>query len=282
MTATAYAVRERGMHDAPMVRLINHDLSTAQVYLHGASVTSWSPARSGERLYLSDRATFAGEGAIRGGTPICWPQFNLVGPLPRHGFARSMPWEYMGAVWGEGALTARFMLASDAATRAIWPVDFECEYNVTVGGEMLDLRLTVRNTGLKDFAFTGALHTYLAASAEDVRLEGLHGASYMQFPSTELVTDSEPVFTLNGPQDRIYVGQSQMLTLHGGPSPLRIEKQNWPDVVVWNPHTNAANIPDMRPDDWQRFICVEAACVATPVQVPAGGEWVGAQTLTAL
>jgi glucose-6-phosphate 1-epimerase len=282
MTATAYAIRERGPGGAPLVRIINHDLSTAQVYLHGATVTSWSPARGGERLYLSERAVLDGSAAIRGGVPICWPQFNLVGDLPRHGFARTSPWEYLGASWGEGALTARFALESDARTRAIWPADFECEYHVTVGGDVLDLRLIVRNTGSSDLSFTGALHSYLAVDSDAARLEGLRGGTYRQFPGTDLLSDERDVLTLGAAEDRLYLGQEGALMLHGGPSPLRIEKTAWPDTVVWNPHTNAANIPDMRPEDWKRFICVEAACVAQPIVVPPGGAWAGAQTLTAL
>ena len=63
------------------------------VYLHGAHVTSWKPARDhDERLFLSERSEFRAGTAIRGGIPVIFPQFAAEGPLPRHGFARTSEW----------------------------------------------------------------------------------------------------------------------------------------------------------------------------------------------
>ena len=61
------------------------------VALHGAQVLSWVSGGY-ERLYLSPKALFDGESAIRGGVPVCFPQFNQRGPLPKHGFARNLWW----------------------------------------------------------------------------------------------------------------------------------------------------------------------------------------------
>jgi glucose-6-phosphate 1-epimerase len=54
----------------------------------GAQVLSWQ-AGGRERLYLSPTSACDGTMAIRGGIPVCFPQFNQRGTLPKHAFARS-------------------------------------------------------------------------------------------------------------------------------------------------------------------------------------------------
>lgn len=40
----------------------------------------------------------------------------------------------------------------------------------------------------------------------------------------------------------------------------------WSDVVVWNPWT-------AMPDSYRSFLCVENACVGSPVTLQPGGSW---------
>ena len=42
-----------------------------------------------EVLFVSKQAVFKPPKAIRGGVPVCWPQFGKLGPLGQHGFARN-------------------------------------------------------------------------------------------------------------------------------------------------------------------------------------------------
>ena len=95
-----------------------------------------------ERLYLSPAARFDGRSAIRGGVPICWPQFNQRGPLPKHGFARNLPWRVDGPDDCQAPDTLTLALASDAATRAIWPHDFQARLAVTLAPRALCITLT--------------------------------------------------------------------------------------------------------------------------------------------
>ncbi|HNQ09783.1 MAG TPA: D-hexose-6-phosphate mutarotase, partial [Giesbergeria sp.] len=85
----------------PCIRLAIGDGDSALVALHGAQVLSWISGGR-ERLYLSPKAVFDGQAAIRGGIPLCFPQFNQRGPLPKHGFARNLAWRADGAQAGEG------------------------------------------------------------------------------------------------------------------------------------------------------------------------------------
>ena len=58
---------------------------------HGAHVLSWV-VDDRERLYLSPQSRNDDQAAIRGGMPVCFPQFNQRGDLPKHGFARNVSW----------------------------------------------------------------------------------------------------------------------------------------------------------------------------------------------
>ncbi|XP_034699925.1 putative glucose-6-phosphate 1-epimerase isoform X1 [Vitis riparia] len=66
--------------------------SSAEVYLYGGQVTSWKNDHGEELLFVSSKAIFKPPKAIRGGIPICFPQFGNHGSLEQHGFARNRVW----------------------------------------------------------------------------------------------------------------------------------------------------------------------------------------------
>ena len=68
-------------HGQPALRLATASGARAVVALHGAQVLSWAPPGGEERLYLSPKAVFDGHSAVRGGIPVCFPQFADLGPL---------------------------------------------------------------------------------------------------------------------------------------------------------------------------------------------------------
>ena len=62
---------------------------SCEISAHGAHVLSWKPvADASSILYMSPTAKFGAKDAIRGGIPICFPQFGPRGSLPQHGFCR--------------------------------------------------------------------------------------------------------------------------------------------------------------------------------------------------
>ena len=269
----------------PLVVLRSPDGATAEVHPHGAHVTSWRPAPGGEeRLFLSARSRFGSGSAIRGGIPVIFPQFSEEGPLPRHGFARTMEWTPGPAVREGRDECATFVLAASRRTRAIWPAEFRAEVKVRVGGNALTTSLTVANPGPEAFAFHAALHTYLRV--EDVSqatLTGLHGVSFRESGDPKrLVPDAEERLRVTGELDRVYVNAPGRLVLHEPHRTLVIETTNFPDVVVWNPGAaRAAAMDDMEPGGERRMLCVEAAAVQLPVTMPPDSTWVGSQTLYA-
>ena len=146
-----------GRNGLPRLALSHPSGSTAELYLHGAHLTSWVPAGGVEALFLSRAAEFAAGQPIRGGVPIVFPQFAQRGPLPKHGFARVLPWRWVDP--REGAASATLELVDSEETRALWPHPFRARMTVELGERSLVQRLSVENTGEEELSFTAALHS---------------------------------------------------------------------------------------------------------------------------
>jgi glucose-6-phosphate 1-epimerase len=266
------------------VVLRSSDGASAEVYLHGAHVTSWRPAPSGdERLFLSARSAFRGSAAIRGGIPVIFPQFAAEGPLPKHGFARTSVWTLAEQkIEQYGSAVATLTLASSAATQAIWPASFLATLTVRLHGPVLAVQLGIVNTGSEPFHFTAALHTYLRV--HDVRhatLVGLRGTRYRESAAPGVFkVDDEESLRIVGEVDRVYVEAPRRLVMREPDRELAIEAAGFPDVVIWNPGAaRAGELKDMEPEGELRMLCVEAAAVQSPVRLHGGDQWVGSQTL---
>lgn len=260
------------------------DGARAEVCLHGAHVTSWVPAGGEERLFLSRKAEFRPAAAIRGGVPICFPQFSGLGPLPAHGFARVSSWEFTSAtVDGTGA-TVTFRLRDTEDTRRLWPHAFLAELTVAIGGSRLAVTLAITNTGPELFTFTAALHTYLAvADIAATTVEGLAGRRYLDKAGggVERRQDS-PQVGFAGEVDAVYYDAPAEVRLVEPDRTTIIRSAGFTDAVVWNPGAaNCARMRDMEPDDYRRFACVEVAHVGAPVRLAPGERWEGMQTIVA-
>jgi glucose-6-phosphate 1-epimerase len=265
---------------------------TVLVALQGAQVLSWV-SQGRERLYLSPNNLWDGKSAIRGGVPVCFPQFNQRGTLPKHGFARNMVWKVDDAAQGGEAVAngdaahIAFTLSTNSDTLAIWQQAFVVELRVALTPGQLTLTLTVNNTEAKNASnselhFTGALHTYLAVDDIDLtELRGLGGR-----PEWDAVADvhglADEVLYFDGEFDRVYDSAAKPLHLQDGTSTLQIEQSpSWANSVVWNPgEAKCAALADMPAHGFARMLCVEAAQVFEPVSIPAAGQWVGWQRLT--
>jgi glucose-6-phosphate 1-epimerase len=278
------AIERTDFNGLPALRLQGPDGATATVLEHGAHIVSWQPQGGGERLYLSPASSRGAGAAIRGGVPVVFPQFNVRGPLPKHGFARTRAWQVTHTNAGRSDALAVLRLGDDAQTRALWPHPFAAELTLCVGGDRLDIELEVENTGTDPLQFTAALHTYLAvAELETIRLEGLRGCSYEDFANGSVMrVDEAPGLVFGAEVDRIYFDAPALLRLREPHRSLEIEQVGFADTVVWNPWVDrAAALPDLPDADFRRFVCVEAAQIGRPVQLAPGEEWTGRQSLIA-
>jgi glucose-6-phosphate 1-epimerase len=247
----------------------------------GAQVLSWV-SRGRERLFLSPDNRWDGKTAIRGGVPVCFPQFNQRGTLPKHGFARNMAWSAGDVVADGDAAHIDFTLSTNPDTLAIWQQAFVAVLRVALAPGKLTLTLTVNNTEAQnELHFTGALHTYFAVDDIDLtELRGLGGQ-----PAWDAVADvhglADDTLYFDGEFDRVYDAAANPLHLQDGTSTLQIEQSpTWANSVVWNPgEGKCAALADMPAHGFARMLCVEAAQVFDPILIPAGGQWVGWQRL---
>lgn len=272
-----------GEGNLPRLTLAAPDGATAEVYLYGAHVASWIPSGDEERLFLSRASAFRAGAPIRGGVPLIFPQFGLTGPLPLHGLIRLMTWEFAGAHTTGDAAVASFRVADNEASRRLWPHAFLAEVMITIGGRRLTLALDVSNAGAEVFSFTAGFHTYFAISNLDAtRVEGLMGAHYRDNVAGGEADQTLPVVEFPGEVNRIYLDAPAELRLVEADRTTLIRSTGFPDAVVWNPGAaRIATMVDLEPNDYRRFVCVEAVCIGRPVTLAPGQHWQGTQTMLA-
>jgi glucose-6-phosphate 1-epimerase len=281
-TASFYSLT-KGTNGLQKVLLNSPGNSCADIYLHGAQVTSWKPAGGEEQLFLSRTSEFSPTASIRGGVPVIFPQFGKEGPLPRHGFARRMEWTFVKAEEGPSGVTASFQCRDDQATRRIWPHAFLAGLSVTVGGQHLALALSITNMAHEVFNFTGALHTYLHVFAiQDAFIEGLGGRTYMDTVGgrTEKIQTEEKL-AFKSEVDRIYFNAPPEVVLHDRQRQINVSTRGFPDVVVWNPWAElSATLNDLEPEGYRHMVCIEAGAIGNPVVLAPGESWSGTQKLS--
>ena len=247
----------------------------------GAHVLSWQ-AQSKERLFLSPQSVCDGTTAIRGGIPVCFPQFNQRGNLPKHGFARNLPWRLVPER-SQGAEKV-FELSANEHTLTLWPFQFKAFLTVKLSPNSLQISLSVENQGPQSLSFSGALHTYIAV--DHIAQVSLQGQANQ--PEWDAVKDTHQTcadqLRFEAEFDRVYDANTRTQptwTLQDGDASLQIsQSESWGQSVVWNPGADkCAQLNDMPANGYQRMLCVEAARVTSSIEVPPAQTWVGWQLL---
>lgn len=251
----------------------------AVVLQHGAQLVSWCSADGVEHLYVSPRAMLDGQSAVRGGVPVCFPQFNQRGPLLKHGFARHLPWRLRAV--RDDAVTLG--LAHGPVTAAFWPHAFDAQLTVQLTPNAVRASLRAENKGDVPWPFTTALHTYLRmADVRQAELTGLEGASQWDAVlDVHGVSQGAPRF--GAEFDRVYQAPGGPLTLSEAGQPGRLaisQSASCPQTVVWNPGaTLCGRLADLPADGWQQMLCIEAGCIDEAVVLPPAAVWEGWQQL---
>ncbi|KAK1319378.1 hypothetical protein QJS10_CPB04g01496 [Acorus calamus] len=273
----------------PRVILTEPGGSSAEVLLYGGQIVSWKNNRREELLYLSSKAVLKPPKAIRGGIPICFPQFANFGSLEQHGFARNRMWQLDSSPFplppATNQSTVDLILKSTEEDLKTWPRRFELRLRISLSPGKLSIIPRVRNTDRKPFSFTFALRNYFSVSdISEVRVEGLETLDYLDnLMQRERFTEQADAITFDGEVDRVYLNTPSKINIidHEKKRTLVLRKEGMPDAVVWNPWAKKAKaIPDFGDDDYTRMLCVDSAVVEMPIVLKPYEEWKGRQELS--
>jgi glucose-6-phosphate 1-epimerase len=243
--------------------------ASAEIYLHGAQVTSWQPSGAAEVLFVSQQSRWEEGRAIRGGIPICFPWFRGKAgnpQAPAHGVVRTRGWQLDSVAQEDDRVTATLSTASDERSRQWWPHEFRIEHRITVGAE-LKLELVVTNTGAGENAeamrFEEALHTYFAVGeVASVRVTGLDEVAYLDNMEANREKMQHGDVRYRQATDSAYLNTARAVELidPGLRRRIRTAKENSLTTVVWNPwKEGAAALADLGDAEWQQMACVEAS-----------------------
>lgn len=283
----------KGINGLDKVVLRDPRGSTAEVYLYGAHVTSWKNDHGEELLFVSSKAIFKPPKAIRGGIPICFPQFGSHGSLEQHGFARNRFWSIDTDPPPFPTNSKSFIdliLKSSEEDMQKWPHSYEFRLRVALGtGGDLMLTSRIRNTNAdgKPFTFTFAYHTYFSVSdISEVRVECLETLDYLDnLQNKERFTEQGDALTFESEVDKIYLSTPTKIAIldHEKKRTFVLRKDGLPDAVVWNPwDKKAKSMADFGDDEYKHMLCVEAAVVEKPITLKPGEEWKGRLELSAV
>ncbi|TYI00045.1 hypothetical protein ES332_A11G106600v1 [Gossypium tomentosum] len=261
--------------------------ASARVSLHGGQVTSWRNDQGEELLFTSSKAIFKPPKAVRGGIPICFPQFGNCGSLEQLGFARNKIWtidENPPPLSPNDSHAKSFidlLLKPSEEDLKCWPHSFEFRLRVSLAADgSLALISRIRNVNGKPFSFSFAYHTYLSVSdISEVRIEGLETLDYLDnLCQKERFTEQGDAITFESEVDRVYLSTPNVVAVldHERKRTYVIRKDGLPDVVVWNPwEKKSKSMVDFGDDEYKQMLCVDGAVIEKPVTLKPGEEWTG-------
>lgn len=259
--------------------------ASARVSLYGGQVVSWKNDQGEELLFTSSKAIFKPPKAMRGGIPICFPQFGNCGSLERHGFARNKLWLIddnpppLPPNDSNGKSFIDLLLKPSEEDLKFWPYSFEFRLRVSlsIDGD-LNLISRIRNINGKPFTFSFAYHTYLSVSdISEVRIEGLETLDYLDnLCKRERFTEQGVAITFESEVDRVYLSCPKLIAVidHEKKRTVVIRKEGLPDVVVWNPWEKKSKaMLDFGDGEYKQMLCVNGATIEKPVTLKHGEEW---------
>jgi glucose-6-phosphate 1-epimerase len=258
-----------------------------KVSLYGGQVLSWRTDRGEELLFTSSKAVFKPPHAVRGGIPICFPQFGKRGMLDCHGFARNRIWVIeenpppLNSSDSNGNAHIDLLLKSSEDDLKIWPHSFEFRVRISLAGdEALTLTSRIRNINSKPFSFSIAYHTYFSISdISEVRVEGLETLDYLDnLCNKERFTEQGDALTFESEVDRVYLNSRGLVAIfdHERKRTFVIRKEGLADIVVWNPwEKKSKSMVDFGDEEYKQMLCIDGAAIENPITLKPGEEWRG-------
>lgn len=227
---------------------------------YGGQLLSWTQGDIAIMFANREHAILDGVAAYRGGAPVCFPYFSkgtlMPGNptlLPQHGRARNSIWS---AEIDETLDTVRLSTVQPTA-EGFGPTSFACTLAYRFGDD-LEITAEVTNVGSHAAPFQLAIHSYWATEApDDARVDGLGEAFLDNLQGYATATDPADNAPHTPPFDRVYPDAAAHLRLETERYILRVETENCPGAVLWNPGPNHPIADLGKPD----FICLESGMI---------------------
>jgi glucose-6-phosphate 1-epimerase len=144
------------VYDSSNLIELNSDNSSVIISKFGAHVISWK-IDGNELLWISNASVMDGTCPIRGGIPICFPQFADNGPLKLHGFARETMWTVIDTTQTKAILE----LKESSTTKVVWNNDFILRLTIEILESSLVMTMDVTNPSNEiPLEFSTCFHTY--------------------------------------------------------------------------------------------------------------------------
>lgn len=253
---------------------------------YGAHVTRFEPVSttgSTSVLFVSDKAVLDGSKAIRGGIPICWPQFGKFGPGEmQHGFARNVLWKIDNVSDTVAEMSLGHVDDQLSGKAAFQDKKFVIKVRVELTEDgMLKEAMWVKNCGAIPWEMTTAMHSYFQIHGDIQMVKVILGdgqGQYMdQLQDCKMCVDAGCVDTFGSEEiDRIYVQVgSSSIDIVDGDRVVRVTKSDsLEDIVVWNPYIEKSrNMADFGDDEYKKMVCVECGKIANPVRLEPEQEY---------
>ena len=294
---------------------ITHTKSGANFVLHkfGAHILSYQTSSGKPLIMLSKDAIMDGSAAIRGGIPLCFPQFGQPDKTyPQHGFLRRNKWKVVEGSQFDTDDSAGISLelelkdVIEARGEGTWGTDttlnVKCIFSSKIDGNSMTNTLAMENIGTEAFDFQVLLHSYYlvakgqALDNELCNVKGFEGYEVDDKVSGETYTlGSNPVAIPGIIIDRVYSppdGKIDLdLTITAG-ADNTVELKATGDVngmkvpvsgVVWNPHAKKAEtMKDFGSDQYNDMICVEPGLLSNVPKLEGGKVATFTQVMTSI
>ncbi|MDX1303735.1 D-hexose-6-phosphate mutarotase [Photobacterium sp.] len=256
--------------DVKIVRII-HQAAEAGISLHGGHLVWYKPAGEQDVIWLSEKAEFDTQKAIRGGIPICWPWFGKAGS-PSHGFARNSQWTLHEHRESEKGVIVALTLEDSEETRDIWPHKFHNQITFEFGHE-LKVHLTSTNTDSHEWAYSGALHSYFNISdINTVSITGM-GDKYLDSVQGNIACEGGERLAISQEVDRVYTEPKNPITIADphNQRQIHIANQGHNAAVIWNPwQALSVSMADMADNSYETMVCVESTIHGEGVTLAPG------------
>lgn len=255
--------------------IIENTAAYARISLYGGQLLSYIPSvDKRERLWLSDKAIFDGQSAIRGGAPLCWPWF---GPhkhqqrLPSHGFVRTQLWQVIDIqehVDEEAnVLSTTCQLTPTVLGMHMFPLEVSLSLSISIG-KTCQISLITMNNGQQTVSLSQAIHTYFAVpDINSVTIQGIESSYFNKLDQSDanasstpyaIVAETDRVHTL---ADKLKMGDTQYIALldECDKAIVNIEQSGHNGTVIWNPWEIKGNgMKDMSLNGFKSMLCIEA------------------------